>query len=130
MILLEKRILIIDEAGFSRVCAAILEFEGYRAQTLTSSKSSSPISKGPNQTNVGLIITSYPFCVFIIEDIKVHQVPLIILSDHINNGLLHLLEYRNDSYCMIKPLDYQKFKFLVKGVMNGDMKLQNGYCLV
>jgi hypothetical protein len=130
MIPIEKRILIIDEAGFSRVCAAILEYEGYRPQTFRNSKSSSSISKGPNENNVGLIITSYPFCVFIIDDIKVHQVPLIILSDHINNDLLHLLECRNDSYCMIKPLDYQKFKFLVKGVMNGELKVQNGYCLV
>ncbi len=130
MILLEKRILIIDEAGFSRVCAAILEYEGYRPQTFTSSKYFPPISKRPNENNVGLIITSYPFCVFILDDIKMRQVPLIILSDHINNGLLHLLEYRNNSYCMIKPLDYQKFKFLVKGVMNGELKLQNGYCLV
>ena len=130
MIPIEKRILIIDEAGFSRVCAAILEFEGYRPQTFRNSKSFSPIPKVPHENNVGLIITSYPFCVFIIDDIKRHKIPLIILSDHINNDLLRLLECRHDSYCMIKPLDYQKFKFLVKGVMNGELNLQNGYCLV
>jgi hypothetical protein len=127
---IEKNILIIDEVRFSRVCYAILEFEGYRPRILTNIKSFDTYNVWSHTNNVGLVITSFPFCLRHLVEIKANQVPFIFLSDQINNDLLHLLECRDDSYCMIKPLDYQKFKFLVKQVINGELKLQGGYCLV
>jgi hypothetical protein len=128
--IIEKNILIIDEVRFSRVCYAILEFEGYRPRILRNIESFDTHNAWSYTNNVGLVITSYPFCLTHLEEINANQAPLIFLSDHINNDLLRLLECRDDSYCMIKPLDYQKFKFLVKRVINGELKLQRGYCLV
>ena len=80
--------------------------------------------------DVGLVITSYPFCISHLVKIKTNQVPFIFLSDQINNDLLSVLEYRDDSYCMIKPLDFQRFILLVRQVINGELRLQRGYRLI
>jgi len=130
VIVVEKNILIIDEARFSRVCYAILEFEGYRPSILTNIESFSTHNGWPHTNNIGLVITSFPFCLKHPAEITANQVPIIFLLDHINNDLLSLLECRDDSYCMIKPLDYQRFRFLVKQVMDGELRLQGGYCFV
>jgi hypothetical protein len=105
VILIEKNILIIDEVRFSRVCYAILEFESYRPRILTNIESFDTHNAWSHTNNGGLVITSFPFCLTRLEEIKANQVPFIFLSDHINNDLLRLLECMDDSYCMIKPLD-------------------------
>ncbi|MEW6116800.1 MAG: DNA-binding response regulator [Nitrospirota bacterium] len=124
----EKKILIIDEAGFSRICSAILEFEGYTIQTASDLDSAAmPFSSH----EFGLIITSYPYGVCCFDAIKQKNISTIILSDHINGELINILEGFNHSYCMIKPLDYQKFRVLVKQVMSGDLStIHGGYNIV
>ncbi|HDL21335.1 MAG TPA: DNA-binding response regulator [Nitrospirae bacterium] len=122
-----KRILILDEVGFSRICFAILEFEGYRAETIANLDN---LATRLNNEEFGLIITSYPFGLFLFDEIKRRNVPIIILSDHINRDLINILEGFANSYCMIKPLDYQKFRSLVKQVMDGNLNIQGGYNLV
>ncbi|HEB76306.1 MAG TPA: DNA-binding response regulator [Nitrospirae bacterium] len=123
----DKTILIIDESGFTRVCYAILEFEGYGVETMADS---SDLAVRLNNNEFGLIITSYPYGAFLFEDIKKRDIPTIILSDHINSDLISILENFDNSYCMIKPLDYQKFMSLVKKVMRGDLSTQGGYAIV
>ncbi|MCL4490821.1 MAG: hypothetical protein M1510_02805 [Nitrospirae bacterium] len=54
----DKKILIIDEAGFSRICSAILEFEGYGIETTTDFDSA---QTRLGVSEFGLIITSYPY---------------------------------------------------------------------
>ncbi len=120
----KKRILIVDEVGFSRICSAILEFEGYRAEIITDVDD---LSKGLMNDEFGLIVTSYPFGDFLFEEIKLRSVPTIILSDHINRELITMLECLGNSYCMIKPLDYQKFRILVKQMLDGNITIQGGY---
>lgn len=124
----EKKILIIDEAGFSRICAAILEFEGYGIEAVTNG---AVPRRAYDQEEYGLIITSYPYCLSLFDEIKRKAIATIILSDHINGELINVLEGFNNSYCMIKPLDYQKFRSLVGQVMSGDLSgVQGGYNIV
>lgn len=122
-----KRILIIDEGGFSRVCSALLEFEGFGAETMTGTENLVSRLEGDE---VGLIITSYPYGSFLFSQLENRKVPVIILSDHINRDLINVLEGFNNSYCMIKPLDYQKFRSLVRHVMGGAAEVQRGYNIV
>lgn len=126
--MLDKKILIIDEAGFSRICCAILEFEGYGIETTTDfERALSRLAVG----EFGLIITSYPYGISLFDEIRRKNISAIILSDHINGDLINILEGFNNSYCMIKPLDYQKFRLLVKQVMSGDLSnIQGGYNIV
>ena len=118
-----KKILIIDEKSFSLVCSAILELEGHRTEILEDIESILPRLNN----EFGLIITSYPFSYPFFEEIKKSNLPTIILIDHINKDLINLLEDLNNSYCLIKPLDYQEFKSLVKLVANCKTSNKIGY---
>ncbi|GAB4390640.1 MAG: hypothetical protein Kow0025_24060 [Thermodesulfovibrionales bacterium] len=120
-----KKILIIDETGFARVCSALLEFEGFGAETACQGLS------GGLDGDYGLVITSYPYGSFLFNEIEKRKIPVIILSDQINRDLINVLEGFCSSFCMIKPLDYQKFRSLVRQVMGGETVFQQkGYNIV
>lgn len=119
-----KKVLIIDEAGFSRICSSILESDGFGTETLEDDVN---IASRLNGNEFGLVITSYPYGSLLIKEIEKRKIPTIILSNQINKELINLLECFDKSYCMIKPLDYQKFRSIVNKVMNGDVDIQKGY---
>jgi len=121
MIMTKKKILIFDETGFSRICSAILEQEGYGTEAvLDPHQLDSVLSNG----ECGLVITSYPFGESLIEKLKDAAIPSIILSDHMNRDLLMTLDSLGTTraHCMIKPIDYHKFKALVNRTMSEDEK--------
>jgi DNA-binding NtrC family response regulator len=115
----KSKILIIDEAGFSRICSAILEKEGYGTSAISDVRQIESIL---DYSMFGLVITSYPFCAVILDELGKLNVPTIVLSDRLNRDLVMALENfdKSLSYCMIKPLDYTKFRNLVSQVMRGD----------
>jgi DNA-binding NtrC family response regulator len=123
----EDRILLIDEAGFSCVCSAILETEGFMVESISHEKTY-PVQL--NLQDFALVITSYPLGTSVVEDINNLTSPIIVLTDHISRELIRVLEGFGESYCMIKPLDYQKFKSLVKQLMAGDLSGRGGYSIV
>lgn len=115
----KKKILIIDEAGFSRICSAILEKEGFGTCAICDVRH---IEWKKYYSDFGLVITSYPFSAMFLEELSHMNIPTIILSDRLTTDLLLELENFDKSYlhCMIKPLDYTKFRDLVHQVMRGD----------
>jgi DNA-binding NtrC family response regulator len=118
-----KKILIIDENRFSRICSAILEHEGFETEVFDNIEDQ--FAKFDNK-EFDLIITSYPFGHFLLEKIKNMNLPTIILTDHINRAFINLLEGFNNSYCMVKPLDYQEFQSLVKQITSCEIHEKNG----
>lgn len=123
-----NRILIIDEAGFSRVCSAILEFAGFKAEMAVNSHD---VAQLLNDNEFRLIVTSYPYGMFLLEEeIRSRNIPIILLSDHISEDLINYLEGFEKSYCMIKPLDYQKFRTVVNQLMNGHINNRGGVNIV
>ncbi|MEW6109834.1 MAG: DNA-binding response regulator [Nitrospirota bacterium] len=123
-----RRILIIDEHGFSRVCSAILESEGYDVEVVNNI--SNRLKTKIRDNDFGLIVISYPYGALLLDEIRKFNISNIVLSDNIDEKLISRLRGFYNSYCMIKPLDYSKFKSLVKQVMSGDMELQRGYNIV
>ncbi len=115
----DKKILIIDEAGFSRVCSAILEKEGYGTNAITDI---CQLESKVNYEDFGLVITSYPYGAVILERLINSRIPTIILSDQVSRDLMAKLDHfdKSLSHCMIKPLDYHKFRTLVNQVMHKD----------
>ena len=115
---IKKKILIFDESGFSRICSAILEKEGYGTNAICDVHKVDSIIK---DNDFGLVITSYPFGAYLLEKLKQARIPTIILSDNISRELMMTLEHfdKSLSYCMIKPLDYNKFRSLVNQTMRG-----------
>jgi len=124
---LQKNILIIDEYRFSRICSAILETVGYGTDMISQAQE---LPSKLNSDAVGLIVTSYPYGAFFFDEIKKRKIPTIILSDNVDGKLIDVLRNFDNSFCMIKPLDYDKFKTLVKQVISGDITAQGGYSLV
>jgi DNA-binding NtrC family response regulator len=111
-----KKILIVDEAGFSRICAAILEKEGFGTNAVSDIRQLEP---NVNYKDFGLVITSYPYGAVLLEKLISTRVPMIILSDYMNGDLMATLDHfdKTISHCMIKPLDYHKFRTLVNETM-------------
>jgi hypothetical protein len=83
-----------------------------------------------SQKDIGLIITSYPYGHLLLNEIKKRKIPSFILSDTVDGKLMSVLNGLYSSYCMIKPLDYEKFRSVVKEVMSGNFSAQAGYLLV
>ena len=121
-----KQILIIDEYGFSRICSAILSNAGYDVTIC-------PVSDLEETCNIQdfrLVVTSYPYATPVFDEIGKRHIPILILSDNIDENLIRILNSFDSSYCMTKPLDYEKFKLLVKEVINNEVSLQEGYNIV
>ncbi len=111
-----KKILIIDEAGFARICSAILQKERYFTTVTSDIRNIAPLF---NYEDFGLIITSYPYGAGVLPELLKMKLPVIILSDRLNRNLAIMLENVDKSllHCMIKPLDYTKFRTLVNQIM-------------
>jgi len=126
-----KKILIIDESGFCRVCSALLKVVGFGMATCTYTMRG---SKNPlpslDHDKIGLIITSYPYSLFVLQEIRRSRIPFIILSDNIDSKLISMLKGLTNSYCMIKPIDFQKLRELVTDIMNGHSSAKKGFSIV
>lgn len=120
-----KKILIIDELAFSRICSAILELEGHKTQIFKSAECVLP----SNGNKFSLVITSYPFGYSFFEKIKKIDLPTIIMTDHINRDIMNLFKTLSNSYCLIKPIDYDKFRSLVRDIMNCGMPNTSEFCI-
>jgi len=127
MLIEGKKILIIDEAGFSRVCCAILEDVGCSVARFGSDQGDSPWEEGHN---LGLVIVSYPYGLSLFEQIKRLGIPIIVLADHISRELIVLLEEQEKSFCMIKPLDFMKFTNLALELVHQELSCHGGYRFV
>ena len=123
----DKRILMIDEQGFYRVCSAILGDEGYSTELFTS-VNNLPVKLSNNE--FGLVVLSYPFGAFLLDEIKKWNIATIVFTDNIDGSLINLLNGFENSYCMIKPLDYGKFRSLVREVMSDNFVYRKGYTIV
>lgn len=119
-----KRVLIIDESTFSRVCSALLELEGYRTKSFSSGKC---LPEKLNYQTFCLLITSYPLDAVMLEKVKTVNLPTIILTDHVDREILRLLDNLPQSFCMVKPLDYEKFRFLVNEIAFQGVSVREGY---
>jgi len=126
-----KKILIIDEAGFGRICAALLEPVGYGIETFTHTiTNSGNLSSRLKQNDIGLIITSYPYGSSLLNEIKKKKIPSFILSDNVDGRLMSVLDGLHNAHCMIKPIDYEKFRALVIQIMGSHFAARSGYVLV
>ena len=113
----EKQILIIDEHGFSRICSAIIEdIVGYETDVVANANE---LPSKLSNSELKLIVTSYPYGAFFLDEIKKTRIPTIILSDNIDGRLIDMIGDLHNAYCMIKPIDYEKFKSLVRQVVSG-----------
>ena len=118
-----KNILIIDEDGFSRICSAILTNEGYGTKMAYSVEEASTHLTG---NGISLIVSSYPFARAFLNSVNIKDIPTIVLSDELNSDLLDTMNRIKNSVCLVKPLDYERFKYIVKGIISGYLNISGG----
>lgn len=104
----EKKVLVIDDPHFSKVCSAILKHMGLAVEV---PERWDDISV--DEQNYKLVIGSYPLAKDAFLKISTWQVPFIILSDTINRELTTLAEDLHQCHCFLKPLDYDNFRCIV-----------------
>jgi DNA-binding NtrC family response regulator len=122
-----KSILVIDEQSFFRICSAILAFEGHSTELFTNVEDL-PLRLTNN--DFGLVVISYPFGEFLLDEIKKWNIATILLTDNIDGKLIGLLSEFQNSYCMVKPLDYGRFRSLVQELMSNEVSMRRGYDIV
>ena len=54
------------------------------------------------------------------------DIPVIVLSDELNNDLIRIMKQIRNSVCLVKPLDFERFKYIVRGIINGYLNLSGG----
>ncbi len=118
-----KKILIIDEDGFSKVCSAILNDEGYETRLAISVEDAHQCI---SNNGISLIVSSYPYALGFLEANEIKDIPTIILSDEFNNELIEVMKRIRSSVCLIKPLDFERFKYIVHGIINGYLNISGG----
>jgi DNA-binding response OmpR family regulator len=122
-----KKILVVDEDGFYRICSAILASEGFVTELFTDIEN---LSLSLGNDKFGLILMSYPYGAFLLNELKKWNIATIILTDTLDGSLMDLLNGLSNSYCMVKPIDYQKFRALIHEVMSDHCATQKGYNIV
>ena len=118
-----KRILIVDEDGFSKVCSAILNDEGYQTRQAISEEEA---IRHISTNGISLIVSSYPFAVSFLKSSRLRDIPTIVLSDEFNSDLIEVMKCIKNSICLVKPLDFERFKYIVRGIINGYLNLSGG----
>jgi DNA-binding NtrC family response regulator len=124
---LDRRVLIYDEAGFSRICSAILSNEGYGTDIMDEQRDMPNLL---NRNEVGVFVTSYPYGAFILDEVRKRSLPAIVLYDNLDEQFIDMMLANDNLYCMIKPLDYKKFKSLVKSLLRGEQVSREEYGIV
>ena len=120
---LAKNILIIDEDGFSKVCSAILNNEGYKTKLAVSAEEA---ARHVSDNGISLIVSSYPYACSFLNSKVVKDIPTIVLSDELSSDLIETMKSIKNSVCLIKPLDFDRFKYIVRGIINGYLNLSGG----
>jgi DNA-binding NtrC family response regulator len=119
-----RRVLIYDEAGFSRVCSAILAIEGFGTDIMDENHDVPALI---NRKDVGVFVTSYPYGALLLDEVRKRRIPAIVLYDNLDERFISTVLKQENLYCMIKPLDYTKFKSLVKSLLSGEQVSREEY---
>ena len=122
-----RKVLIYDEPSFSRVCSAILAIEGHGTDIIDEQDDMLQLL---NRSEVGVFVTSYPYGAFILEEVRKQRLPAIVLYDNLEDQFVNIVLANDNLYCMIKPLDYNKFKSLVKSLLSGEQVSRGEYGIV
>jgi DNA-binding NtrC family response regulator len=122
-----SRVLIYDEAGFSRVCSAILAIEGFGTDIMDEHHNTPELI---NRKEVGVFVTSYPYGALLLDEVRKRSIPAIVLYDNLDERFISTVLKQENLYCMIKPLDYKKFKSLVKSLLRGEQVSREEYKII
>ncbi|HMK43876.1 MAG TPA: hypothetical protein VK445_07035 [Dissulfurispiraceae bacterium] len=79
--------------------------------------------------SASLIVASYPVGHDVLKLLKGSKVPTIMLLNCIDRDMVHVLVESRNICCMVKPLDYRKFRLVVQDALAGSFR-ERGEVLV
>ncbi|MDY0269702.1 DNA-binding response regulator [Trichloromonas sp.] len=121
-----KKVIIVDEQGFSRICSALLELQGCRAECR-----SLPVgAMDLHRPDVGLVLTSYPYGERLLAEMGDGELPVLVLADSLSEPLLAALRRVRHACCMVKPVDYERLTSYIRQVLLGETSEWGGYDFV
>jgi hypothetical protein len=100
----------------------MLKVVGYSAENITCIDN---LPERINNNEFGLIIISYPYGTFFFNEKRIN-ISTIVLADQIDKDLMNRLDSVRNYCCMIKPLDYKKFRHVVNKFMRSQMETYEG----
>lgn len=123
----DKRILIIDESGFAHVCSALFENAGCRAEVITDVGN---LACQIDNREFDLVVTSHPYGTSCLREMTRKNIPIILLLANIDENIIDAIKVFDNCYCMIKPLDYEKFRSLASQLMSGNLISRGGFHVI
>jgi DNA-binding NtrC family response regulator len=122
-----KKILIVDEERFSRVCSALLELDGYVPECLDCL---GEIGSRLEEHDYDLVVTSYPYGARFFDRIRNKKIPVLVLLDFISREIIEDLKKFKNSCCMIKPIDFEKLNNLIEQMMFEEHPIKGEFRIV
>ena len=122
-----RNILILDNTNFSYICASILKTQGCTAIIVNDPEK---LQRTIDINDISLIVVNYPINQRVFDSMRNITVPKVLLLAHINKEVVELLKDLNNTYCMIKPIDYSKFIDLIKMTSHNTITAFSGYSIL
>jgi len=76
--------------------------------------------------NVALIVSNYAHVRSLVKSPLFSDIPKIILTNEFNKELIEDMKLIKNSICLVKPLDFERFRYIVCGIMNGYVNVTGG----
>ncbi len=118
-----RKILIVINDGFGKICSAILNEEGF--DTILASSVEEAVQHASNDT-ISLIVSNYSHAQSLLKSQLFCDTPQIILTNEFSKDLMEAMHLFKNKICFVKPLDFERFRYIVSGIMNGYVNVTGG----
>jgi DNA-binding NtrC family response regulator len=118
-----RKILILDNDCFGKICSAILNEEGFHTSLACSVEE---VVQHASNYNISLIVSNYSHAKSLMKSQLFRDIPKIILTNEFNEELTEAIQSIENTICLVKPLDFERFRYIVCGIMNGYLSLTGG----
>lgn len=78
-----------------------------------------------NSPEAGVFVTSYPYGALLLDEVRKRSIPAVVLFDALDDRFVAMLQSSENFYGMKKPIDYGRFKGLVRFLLAGSKVLPN-----
>jgi hypothetical protein len=118
-----RKILIVNNDGFGKICSDILNEEGF--DSILACSVEEAVQHASND-NISLIVSNHSHTRSFLKSQLFCDIHKIILTNEFNKELIEDMKLIKNAICLVKPLDFKRFRYIVCGIMNGYVNLTGG----
>ncbi len=109
-----KKILIIDEHRFGKICTALVQLRGFNTEWASGCEHD---FSQRDFERYSLVITSYPYSSQILPSLAAKQIAVLVLSDFTCEKLMQVIEDNTNIFCLMKPVNFSHFEHVVDNLI-------------